>query len=76
MEKKKVRILAVQMESAIGDLDLNIDTVRKLLQANLEKYRGADFVFLPEVWTVGWYPQVFHQCAETLKDSKAIKMLQ
>lgn len=76
MEKKKVRILAIQMESAIGDLDLNIDTVRKLLQANLEKYGSTDFVFLPEVWTVGWHPQLFQQCAESLKDSKAVKMLQ
>ena len=25
MEKKKVRVLAIQMESVIGDLDLNID---------------------------------------------------
>lgn len=76
MEKKKVRVLAIQMESVIGDLDLNIDTVCKLLQANLNKYDGADFVFLPEVWTIGWYPQEFHNCAESLNDSKAVKMLQ
>ena len=47
MEKKKIRLLGIQMESAIGDLDLNIRTVKNLLSANLEKYNGADFVFLP-----------------------------
>ncbi len=63
------------MESVIGDLELNIGTVKNLLVANLEKYDGADFVFLPEVWTVGWCPQEFHNCAETLRDSKSLEML-
>ena len=75
-KKEKVRLLAVQMESVIGELDLNIDTVKNLLIANLEKYEGADFVFLPEVWTVGWHTPAFIQTAETLEESKAVKMLQ
>lgn len=75
MEKEKVRLLAVQMESVIGDIKLNIDTVKNLLCANLEKYDGADFVFLPEVWTCGWHPPVFKETAETLEDSSAVKML-
>lgn len=75
MEKEKVRLLAVQMESVIGEMNLNIDTVRNLLCANLEKYEGADFVFLPEVWTVGWEPSVFRATAETLENSSAVKML-
>ena len=74
-KKEKVRLLAVQMESVIGELDLNIDTVKNLLIANLKKYEGADFVFLPEVWTVGWHTPAFLQTAETIEDSKAIKML-
>ena len=74
-KKEKVRLLAIQMESVIGELDLNIDTVKNLLIANLEKYEGADFVFLPEVWTVGWHTPAFKQTAETLDDSKAVKML-
>ena len=45
MEKEKVRLLAIQMESVIGDLNLNVETVKNLLIANLEKYEGADFVF-------------------------------
>ena len=74
-KKEKVRLLAIQMESVIGELDLNIDTVRNLLIANLEKYEGADFVFLPEVWTVGWHTPAFMKTAETIEESKAVKML-
>ena len=75
VEKEKVRLLAVQMESIIGELNLNIDTVKNLLIANLEKYDGADFAFLPEVWTVGWHTPAFINSAETIEDSKAVKML-
>ena len=74
-KKEKVRLLAVQMESVIGELELNIDTVRNLLIANLEKYEGADFVFLPEVWTVGWHTPAFLKTAESLENSKAVEML-
>ena len=35
MEKKKVKLLAIQMESAIGNIDLNIETVKNLLRANM-----------------------------------------
>ena len=76
MEKKKIRLLAIQMESAISDVDLNIETVRNLLRANIEKYDGADFVFLPELWPVGWDCPSFPESAEFLEDSKAVRMLQ
>ena len=77
MEKKKtkIKLLAIQLESAIGDLDLNINTVENLLCANLNKYPDADFVFLPEVWTIGWHCPSFVDSAENLEDSKTIKML-
>ena len=75
IQKEMVRILAIQMESLIGELELNIDTVKNLLIANLEKYEGADFVFLPEVWTVGWHTPAFLQTAEKLEESKAVSML-
>lgn len=63
------------MESAIGDLDLNIRTVKNLLSANLEKYNGADFVFLPELWTVGWDCPSLPGAAENLEDAASLKML-
>ena len=75
IQKEMVRLLAIQMESVIGELELNIDTVKNLLIANLEKYEGADFVFLPEVWTVGWHTPAFLKTAETLENSKAVSML-
>ena len=76
MEKKKVvKLLAIQMESAIGNVDLNIETVKNLLRANLGKYPQIDFVFLPELWTVGWDCPSFPDSAETLEDSRAVKML-
>ena len=75
IQKEKVRLLAIQMESVIGELDLNIDTVRNLLIANIEKYEGADFVFLPEVWTTGWHTPEFLHTAENIEQSKAVSML-
>ena len=76
MEKKtKVNILAIQMSSEIGQIRVNIEKVRKLLEKNLLSYR-ADFVFLPEVWTVGWDCQSFPDCAEIFDDAESIKMLQ
>ena len=75
VEKEKIRLLAIQMESIIGNLKLNVDAVRNLLIANLEKYNGADFVFLPEVWTVGWCPHLFPDTAEAIEESVAVKML-
>ncbi len=76
MEKTKIKLLAIQMESAIGELDLNIETVRNLLHANLKKQGSVDFVFLPELWTVGWDCPSLIKTAEKLEESKAVKMLQ
>lgn len=73
---EKIKLLAIQMESAIGDVNLNIETVRSLLIANLNKYEGVDFVFLPELWTVGWDCPSFPKSAETIDNSEAVKMLQ
>ena len=72
---EKIKLLAIQMESAIGDVSLNIETVRNLLKANLNKYGKVDFVFLPELWTVGWDCPSFTGSAEILEESKAVKML-
>lgn len=76
MVKKKIKLLAIQMESAIGDIDLNIESVKNLLTANLSRYGEIDFVFLPELWTVGWDCPSFPDSAESLENSKAVKMLQ
>ena len=75
IQKETVRLLAIQMESIIDEVDINIETVRNLLIANLEKYNDTDFVFLPEVWPNGWHTQGFKAIAETMENSKAVKML-
>ena len=73
--EKKIKLLAIQLESAIGDLNLNIKSVQNLLHANLEKYGKVDFVFLPELWTVGWDCPSLPDCAETLETAESVGML-
>ena len=74
MEKKKVKLLALQMGSKIGNVKANIKNVKRLLDKYLSS-KSADFVFLPEVWTVGWDCPSFKDCAETFDNSESINML-
>lgn len=75
MEKeKKLNLLAIQMESIIADKEKNILKVCNLLKDSLSKH-SADFVFLPEVWTVGWDCQSFYNCAEDINNSDSINIL-
>ena len=62
------------MGSVIADLGANIEKVKELLESNLSNHL-ADFVFLPEVWTVGWDCQSFSLCAEMIEEADSIKML-
>jgi len=62
------------MGSTIGDKFANIKKVETLLNRYLQD-ECADFVFLPEVWTVGWDCPTFKSCAEEVNNSEAIKML-
>lgn len=77
MEKKKTKVvlLAVQIGSVIGELQENIQKVESLLVKKLSN-KLADFVFLPEVWTVGWDCESFPSRAESLDKSTAVTMLQ
>jgi predicted amidohydrolase len=74
MADKKVNLLAIQMGSDIANLQSNISKVESLLKSSLVKY-SADFVFLPEVWTVGWECSSFKEHSECLENSKSLKML-
>lgn len=74
MEKKKVKLLALQMGSVIGNKKKNIDNVKKLFEKYLSRYK-TDFVFLPEVWTVGWECPSFKDCAEEIETADSITML-
>ena len=73
--EKKVNLLAVQTGAVIANTDLNISRAKTLMEEALTAHRDTDFVFLPEVWTVGWDCPSFYSCAENFSDSKAINML-
>ncbi len=75
MEKKnKIKLFALQMGSIIGKRTENTEKVRDLLIKYLSE-NSADFVFLPEVWTVGWDCPSFKDCAEEYNNSESIAML-
>lgn len=73
MEKKNLKILAIQMCSKIGDKWENFSKVAELIEKNIKK--GTDIVILPEVWPVGWKPSLFEAAAEDLKNSETIEFL-
>ena len=75
IQKETVRLLAIQMEALIGEFELNIDTMKNLLKAELNKFGKVDFVFLPEVWTSGWECPAFADCAENIETAKSVEML-
>lgn len=70
---KKIKILAIQMSSKIGDKSANFEKVRNLVKNNIQK--GTDVIILPEVWTVGWKCSEFQNSAESLKNSETIAFL-
>ena len=75
MEKKtEINLLAIQLGSEIADIKYNINKARTLLEASLINKKN-DFVFLPEVWTVGWDCPSFPNCAEELDKAESLKML-
>ena len=76
MEKKrnKIKLLALQMGSSVGNLPENINKIRSLADEFLSK-KLVDFVFLPEVWTVGWDCPSFKDCAEEIETAEAVKLL-
>ena len=67
------KILALQFESEIGNIQANIEKMKSLLIKHL-KQDSPDFVFLPEVWTCGWDCESFPDCAEKIEDSKSINL--
>lgn len=73
MEEKKLKILAIQMSSEIGDKTANFSKVRDLIEKNIKS--PVDIIILPEVWTVGWKPSEFINSAEDLENSETIGFL-
>ncbi|MBQ6515954.1 hypothetical protein IJI31_02110 [bacterium] len=70
---EKIKILAVQIGSEIGEKEKNYKKVLKVLDENFVS--GTDVIILPEVWNVGWECSLFKTMAEEKEDSKTIKFL-
>lgn len=74
MEKTKIKIAALQLESVIGDVDANLEKVRTLLEKGLRELT-PNIIILPEVWNVGWDCKEFRANAESFSESKTIELL-
>jgi len=61
---EKIKVSAVQMESAIGDKYKNFENVLSLVEKNISS--DTDILILPELWTVGWACDEFTKNAEPL----------
>ncbi len=65
-------ILAIQMSSAIGDYNANCNKITALISGfydNADSSKLPDIIFLPEVWTLGWYTDCFRELAKDNKDA-------
>lgn len=60
---EKIKVLAIQMESAIADKQKNYDKISSLIDKNIAS--DTDIVILPELWAIGWACDKFGECAET-----------
>ena len=58
-------ILALQIPSVIADSKSNFSNLEMYLADIFsDKNICPDFLFLPEVWSVGWYPKCFCDCVD------------
>lgn len=73
MEQKKVNISLLQMSSVIGDVNANIEKVKKIIAQNLN-YQ-TDVLILPEVWTIGWSCSHFRESAQDLYNGSVATFL-
>ncbi len=59
-------ILALQMSSVIGNFEANFNKVSNMLSrfyGDRNNTKQPDIIFLPEVWTLGWYTECFREKA-------------
>lgn len=70
--EKKINLYGIQINAKIRDKKANFDKVKMLVERDVQ---NADIVVLPEVWTCGWAPRYFRQCAENLQDSETLDFL-
>lgn len=70
---EKINILAVQMESVIGNKEKNFEKIRNLIESNITP--TIDIVVLPELWAIGWACDKFSENAEEFENSETVKFL-
>lgn len=61
------------MNSKVGDVQANYRKVQEITERELPD--DADFLVLPEVWTVGWSCEDFPVTSEYLENSSAVEFL-
>lgn len=69
----KIKILTVQLEAIIGDIEANIQKAKKMLKECGEN--TADIIIFPELWATGWDCPNFHLYAENIENSKVTTFL-
>lgn len=73
MEKEKINLTAIQMESVIADKKANFKKIKELIAEHLSP--ETDIVLLPELWNVGWACDKFIDAAEELETSETVGLL-
>ena len=64
----KKSILALQIPSIIANQQINFENLENYIdELIVGKNLEPDFLFLPEVWSVGWYPPCFEDFANDVK---------
>lgn len=69
----QIKILIVQLEAIIGDIEANIKKAEILLQECPDK--NADLIILPELWATGWDCPNFEKYFENIENSKVIDFI-
>ena len=70
---KEINISMLQMSSIIGNIEANINKVKKIIEQELPE--KCDVLVLPEVWTCGWACDEFIKTAQNINNSSVIDFL-
>ena len=68
-----IKVLIVQMQSVLRDKKANFAKITRLLEGY--KNSNADLIILPELFTTGWFCDIYDKVAENIKDSETIRFL-
>lgn len=71
----KMNVLAVQMSSVLGDTRANYAKIYSLIENFYSENQNdgsnlPDLIVLPEVWTTGWYCDIFKDSADSFGETE------